>query len=157
MLSDPEQTFSKFAFCDYFQTLKSLENKECRIKIPAWWKRENHARLIVRRYQHFIQARRKLTESIFTTNLRLLLKAPEQSENYTLFNWPFVFKSRMVKIAFEKQFIRKREQNPSFTFSAFFFFIVSWSLAFRFSAGSGVSMKVSDRSLNSGRWMVLWS
>ena len=43
-----------------------------------------------------------LTQSIFTENLRPLLKAPEPSENYTLFNWPFLFKSRMAKVGFEK-------------------------------------------------------
>ena len=56
----------------------------------------------------------------FTANLRPFLKAPEQSENYTLFNWPFFFKSHMVKVAFEKQFIRKWvEHKPSSPFSAF--------------------------------------
>ena len=54
-----------------------------------------------------------LKQLIFTANLRLLLKAPERSENY--------IKSHMVKVGFEKQFIRKRvERKPSSTFSAFF-------------------------------------
>ena len=37
-----------------------------------------------------------------------------ENENSTLVNWPFFFKSHMVKVAFEKQFIRKRvERKPS--------------------------------------------
>ena len=36
-------------------------------------------------------------------------------------NWPFFFKSHMVKVTFEKQIIRKRvERKPSSTFSSFF-------------------------------------
>ena len=37
-------------------------------------------------------------------------------ESYTLFNWPFFFKSHMVKVAFETQFMR----NLLTIFSLFF-------------------------------------
>ena len=58
----------------------------------------------------------------------------------------------MVKVALEKQFIRKRvERKPSSPFSAFFslLFDVRFLINFKFSAGD--SMKVPDMSLNSAR------
>ena len=58
----------------------------------------------------------------------------------------------MVKVAFEKQFIRKRvERKPSSPFSAFFLYCLTFVfyLAFKFSTGD--PMKVPDMSLNSAR------
>ena len=65
---DAERTFLKFTFCDYFnmfKTLKSLENKECQIKISLWWKKnssnhlsksEEKSRIKVRWDRLFMQA-----------------------------------------------------------------------------------------------------
>ena len=58
----------------------------------------------------------------------------------------------MVKVAFEKQFIRKRvERKPSSPFSAFFLYCLTFVfyLAFKFSTGD--PMIVPDMSLNSAR------